>query len=114
MNNHIRRKKLLDSHGGCWITSDPEIESEHLRIRGAIQPDTSDRETLHLLQEKADVSVLTNPMMVRFGQEEEDIRRVQELLKDHGLKAESAPDPGEATAPAAREGSSERQGSADK
>ena len=81
-------KKILDSHGGCWITSDPEIEPEHLRFREAIRPDASEKEALHLLQEKADVSVLENPMMVRFGHEEEDIRRVHGVLKDHGLKAE--------------------------
>ena len=81
-------KKMLDTHGGCWITSDPEIEPEHLRIRGAIRPDASEKEAMHLLQEKADVSVLQNPMMVRFGHEEEDIQRVHGVLKDHGLKAE--------------------------
>ena len=81
-------KKMLDSHGGCWITSDPEIESEHLRIREAIRPGTSEKKALLLLREKADVSVQQNPMMVRFGHEEEDIRRVHEVLKDHGLKAE--------------------------
>ena len=81
-------RKILDSPGGCWITSDPEIEPEHLRFREAIRPDASEKEALHLLQEKADVSVLENPMMVRFGHEEEDIRRVHGVLKDHGLKAE--------------------------
>ena len=81
-------RKILDSHGGCWITSDPEIEPEHLRFREAIRPDASEKEALHLLREKADVSVLENPMMVRFGHEEEDIRRVHGVLKDHGLKAE--------------------------
>ena len=61
-------KKLLDSHGGCWITADPEIEPEHKRIRKAIGPDVSEQNAHLILQEKADVSGPQNIMMVRFGQ----------------------------------------------
>jgi len=81
-------KKLLDTHGGCWITADPEIKPEHDRIRKAIGSDDSEQETRLLLQEKADVNDLQNAMMVRIGHEAEDIRRVQAVLSDHGLKAE--------------------------
>ena len=81
-------KKLLDTHGGCWITADPEIKPEHDRIRKAIRSDGSEEETRRLLQEKADVNDLQNAMMVRIGHEAEDIRRVQATLSDHGLKAE--------------------------
>ena len=81
-------KKLLDSHGGCWITADPEIEPEHKRIRKAIGPDVSEQNAHLILQEKADVSGPQNIMMVRFGHEAEDIRRVQDVLLEHGLKAE--------------------------
>jgi anti-anti-sigma factor len=81
-------KKLLDTHGGCWITADPEIKPEHDRIRKAIGPDSSEQETRLVLQEKADVDDLQNAMMVRIGHEAEDIRRVQSVLSDHGLKAE--------------------------
>ena len=81
-------KKLLDTHGGCWITADPEIKPEHHRIRRAIRSDGSEQETRLLLQEKADVDDLQNAMMVRIGHEEEDIRRVRAVLSDHGLKAE--------------------------
>ena len=81
-------KKLLDSHGGCWITADPEIKPEHDRIRKAIEPDGSEQDTRLVLQEKADVDDLQNAMLVRIGHEAEDIRRVQAVLSDHGLKAE--------------------------
>ena len=81
-------KKLLDTHGGCWITADPEIKPEHDRIRKAIGSDDAEQETRLLLQEKADVNDLQNAMMVRIGHEAEDIRRVQTVLSDHGLKAE--------------------------
>ena len=81
-------KKLLDTHGGCWITADPEIKPEHDRIRKAIGPDSSEQETRRVLQEKADVDDLQNAMLVRIGHEAEDIRRVQAVLSEHGLKAE--------------------------
>jgi len=81
-------KKLLDTHGGCWITADPEIKPEHDRIRKAIGPDASEQDTRLVLQEKADVDDLQNVMMVRIGHEAEDIPRVQAALSDHGLKAE--------------------------
>ena len=45
-------KKLLDTHGGCWITADPEIKPEHDRIRKAIGPDASEQDTRLVLQEK--------------------------------------------------------------
>ena len=81
-------KRLLDAHGGCWITADPEIKPEHDRIRKAIRPDGAEEETRQLLQEKADVDDLHNAMMLRIGHEAEDIRKVQAVLSDHGLKAE--------------------------
>jgi len=81
-------KKLLDTHGGCWMTADPEIKPEHDRIRKAIRPDGAEQETRLVLQEKADVGDLQNAMMVRIGHEAEDIQRVQAVLSDHGLKGE--------------------------
>lgn len=81
-------KKILDVHGGCWITADPEIKPEHDRIRKAIGPDDSEQDTRRVLQEKADVDDLQNAMLVRIGHEAEDIQRVQAVLADHGLKAE--------------------------
>lgn len=87
-------KKLLDIHGGCWITADPEIKPEHDRIRKAIRSDGSEEETRRLLQEKADVNDLHNVMLVRIGHEAEDIPKVQAVLSDHGLKAERIRIPG--------------------
>jgi len=81
-------KKLLDAHGGCWITADPEIKPEHHRIREAIGSPDSEQDTLLVLREKADVDDLQNAMMVRIGHEAEDVRRVQAVLSEHGLKAE--------------------------
>jgi anti-anti-sigma factor len=79
---------MLDAHGGCWITADPEIKPEHDRIRKAIGPDDSEQDTRLVLEEKADINDLQNGMLVRIGHEAEDIQRVQAVLADHGLKAE--------------------------
>ena len=81
-------KKILDSHGGCWMTADPETATEHIRIWEAIRSNTDEQDTLFFLREKADVNVLHNAMLVRFGHEAEDIRRVHAVLEGHGLKAE--------------------------
>ena len=81
-------KRLLDIHGGCWITADPEIIPEHRRILNAVSPDVSERDTRQILQEKADLSGPENALLLRFGHEEEDIGRALAILSDHGLKAE--------------------------
>ena len=81
-------RKQLDTHGGCWITADPEIMPEHRRILLAIRPGDAERDTQHILEEKADVSSRQNRLMVRYGHEEEDIGKVQAFLASRGLKAE--------------------------
>ncbi len=81
-------RKLLDIHGGCWITADFEIISEHTRIRSAIQPGESSHDTYNVLNEKADVNVSMNGLMVRYGHENEDVEKVKAILSEHGLKAE--------------------------
>ncbi len=81
-------KNLLDIHGGCWITADFEIMPEHIRIRSAIHPGDSNHDTYHILNEKADVSVTQNSLMVRYGHEKEDVEKVKDILSEHGLRAE--------------------------
>ena len=94
MGKRIRRKagkslgRLLDIHGGCWITADPEIMPEHTRILSAIHPGVSNHDTYHVLNEKADVSDTTNSLMVRYGHEKEDVEKVNAILSEHGLKGE--------------------------
>ena len=81
-------RKQLDTHGGCWITADPEIVPEHKRILNAIHPGVSERGTHHVLKEKADLGSPENALLIRFGHEKEDIRKALGILSDHGLKAE--------------------------
>ena len=81
-------RKLLSIHGGCWLTADPEVIPEHIRIRSAIHPGNSGQDTRRILQEKADVGAEYNKMMVRYGNEKEDIKKTEAILSEHGLKAE--------------------------
>ena len=81
-------RRLLDTHGGCWITADFEIMPEHIRILSAIHPGDANHDTIHVLNEKADVNVTMNSLMVRYGHEKEDVEKVKVILSEHGLKAE--------------------------
>ena len=81
-------KKLLNIHGGCWITADFEVVPEHIRIQSAIHPGDSNHDTYHVLNEKADVSDTMNSLMVRYGHEKEDIEKVNAILSEYGLKGE--------------------------
>lgn len=81
-------RKLLSIHGGCWITADLEVMPEHNRILSAIHPGESSHETSRILKEKADVGAEHNKLLVRYGNENEDIKRTEAILKEHGLKAE--------------------------
>ena len=81
-------RKLLSIHGGCWITADIEVMPEHNRILSAIHPGESSHDTSRILKEKADVGAEHNKLMVRYGNENEDIKRTEAILKEHGLKAE--------------------------
>lgn len=80
--------KLLEIHGGCWITADPEIASEHIRIQSAIHPGGADFDTFHMLSEKSDTGDLKNMFRLRYGHEKEDFKKAEDILSEHGLKAE--------------------------
>ena len=80
--------KLLEIHGGCWITADPEIASEHIRIQSAIHPGGADFDTFHMLSEKSDIGDLKNKFQLRYGHEKEDFKKAEDILSEHGLKAE--------------------------
>ena len=81
-------RNLLDKHGGCWITADPEIIPEHIGIRSAILPGDADQEVRRILEEKADVSVTLNSLQIHYGQEKEGFKKAEAVLSEHGLKAE--------------------------
>ncbi|MBR1833145.1 MAG: STAS domain-containing protein [Ruminiclostridium sp.] len=85
-------KKILDEHGGCWLTIDPEWLMSYALIVRAILGDKA-MEALASMQKRvedqSDVGVKGNTLVV-FPKPDisEDIRKAMEFLAKHGLKAE--------------------------
>ena len=84
----VNIKKLLDEHGGCWITADPEVDTGHMRILKAISGSRFEQTRPRVFQEKADVKALDNALSVRYGCEAEDTQRAMAQLAEYGLRAE--------------------------
>ncbi|MBO6229609.1 MAG: STAS domain-containing protein [Ruminiclostridium sp.] len=85
-------KKILDEHGGCWLTIDPEWLVAYTLIVKAILGDKA-LEALASMQkraeDKSDVGVKGSTLVV-FPKADisEDIKKGMEFLAKHGLKAE--------------------------
>ena len=45
-------------------------------------------ETFHMLSEKSDTGDLKNMFRLRYGHEKEDFKKAEDILSEHGLKAE--------------------------
>ena len=85
-------KKILDEHGGCWLTIDPEwLMSYVLIVRAILGPRAE--EALASMQKRAeeqsDVGVKGSTLVV-FPEEDirDDIKNAMGFLAKHGLKAE--------------------------
>ena len=85
-------KRILDKHGGCWLTIDPEwLVSYVLIVRAILGPRAE--EALESMQKRAeeqsDVGVKGSTLVV-FPKEDirEDIKNGMGFLAKHGLKAE--------------------------
>ena len=85
-------KKILDEHGGCWLTIDPEwLMSYVLIVRAILGPRAE--EALASMQKRAeeqsDVGVKGSTLVV-FPKEDirENIKNAMIFLAKHGLKAE--------------------------
>ena len=93
-------KRILDEHGGCWHTIDPEWLMAYLLVVKAILGDKA-FEALDSMkkrvEDKSDVSVKGNALVIRpkdvikarlKDDITEDIKKAMEFLAKHGLKAE--------------------------
>ena len=87
--DNIRR--ILQEHGGCWITADPETGIQFVLTTRAIFGDRFMEVLLKdqkQAQDKSDVSVTARTLVVNPGNAEENIRNAMMFLAKHGLKAE--------------------------
>ena len=85
-------KKILDEHGGCWLTIDPEWLMSYALIVRAILGDKA-LEALASMQKRvedqSDVGVKGSTLVI-FPKPDisEDIKKAMAFLAKHGLKAE--------------------------
>jgi anti-anti-sigma factor len=87
--DNIRR--ILDEHGGCWITADPEIAIQSVLFTRSFYGDRFMEILLKSkkrAQDKSDVSVTSRTLVVSPSNAEENIRIAMMFLARHGLKAE--------------------------
>ena len=87
--DNIRR--ILQEHGGCWITADPETGIQFVLTTRAIYGDRFMEVLLKdqkQAQDKSDVPVTARTLVVSTMNAEENIRKAMMFLAKHGLKAE--------------------------
>ncbi len=87
--DNIRR--ILQEHGGCWITADPETGIQFVLTTRAIYGDRFMEVLLKdqkQAQDKSDVSVTARTLVASTHNAEENIRNAMMFLTRHGLKAE--------------------------
>ena len=87
--DNIRR--ILQEHGGCWITADPETAIQYVLTARAIYGDRFMEVMLKdqkQAQDKSDVPVTSRTLVVSPANAEENIRNAMMFLAKHGLKAE--------------------------
>lgn len=85
-------KRILDEHGGCWLTIDPEwLMSYVLTVRAILGPraDEALQSMQKRVEDQSDVGVKGSTLVV-FPKEDirEDIKKAMGFLAKHGLKAE--------------------------
>ena len=87
--DNIRR--ILQEHGGCWITADPETGIQFVLTTRAIYGSRFMEVLLKdqkQAQDKSDVPVTARTLVVSNMNAEENIRKAMMFLAKHGLKAE--------------------------
>jgi anti-anti-sigma factor len=87
--DNIRR--ILQEHGGCWITADPETGIQFVLTTRAIYGDRFMEVLLEdqkQAEDKSDVPVSARTLVVNPRNAEENIRNAMVFFAKHGLKAE--------------------------
>lgn len=84
-------RRILQEHGGCWITADPETTIQYILTTRAIYGDRVMEVLLKdkkQVQDKSDVPVTARTLVASAMNAEEGIRNAMMFLAKHGLKAE--------------------------
>ncbi|MBQ7197701.1 MAG: STAS domain-containing protein [Selenomonadaceae bacterium] len=84
-------RKILDVHGGCWITPDPEVKLQFmLTFRSVFGEDSLGKLTAtgNAAMKQSSVANLFNSFILDVENISSSIKTAENLLKLHGLKAE--------------------------
>lgn len=82
--------RLLEEHGGCWITPDPEISLHFLAAFQSLGPDAMKQlmSTRSAASESSDVPTITNSLLVDPLDREVSMARALAFLAEHHLMVE--------------------------
>ena len=84
-------RQILLSHGGCWITADPETTIQYMLTARAFYGDRFMevvQKGKNRVQNKSDVSINTRTLIVNPMNAKEGIENAMRFLASHGLRAE--------------------------
>lgn len=87
--SNIRR--LLEIHGGCWITPDPEVKLQFILTFTSVFGESSLGKlvtTGNAASKQSDAEILSNSFILDVENLPESIKAAENLLKVHGLKVE--------------------------
>ncbi|SFC53506.1 STAS domain-containing protein [Butyrivibrio sp. YAB3001] len=87
--DNIRR--ILDSHGGCWLMADPETALQYVMTAQAIYGDRFMEIMLKgkkRAQDKSDVEVSSRTLVIDPSDPKQNMENAMAFLASHGLKAE--------------------------
>ncbi len=90
--SNIRR--VLSEFGGCWITSDPELNPFYMAALKALKGEAAFRDllkTMGAFEEKSDTKITANKMTVLAFDFDASMQRVTDFLRSVGLKYERVP-----------------------
>ena len=84
-------RRLLEAHGGVWLTADPEVTMIYMTVLKAVCGDRFMEiiaNGVKQTQDKADVAVGKNAMIIHPQDAAESMKNAMAFLAKHGLKAE--------------------------
>ena len=85
-------RKILEAHGGCWLTLDPELLRQSIATAKVFRGDDFMKDITNILNRitnKSDVPIKEKNMIINPSADIQDgTEKVMKFLRSHGLKAE--------------------------
>ena len=88
-------RRILQKHGGCWITADPETALQYVMTAMIVYGDQFEKimkNSAQNVKDKSDVEIGKSQIIVSPGKDSrENMKQAMAFLASHGLKAERLP-----------------------